>query len=185
MFGLNLTQEVKDGILNHGISHTPHTCEGAVVRLSDKIAYLTHDIDDAVRAGIISFDSIPHDVIDCLGNKNSDIVNTLVKSVIENSGSEVFMGRDEYEAMKKLRSFMFDAVYTDSAAKDEENKAKSLIKYLYKYYMDNLDKMPKEYMRIVEEQSAERAVCDYISGMSDRYCIQLGKELIIPHVWSL
>lgn len=186
--GLNLTSEVLDGILNHGTKNTPDTAEGQVVKLSDKIAYLTHDIDDAVRAGIISFESIPDGVRECLGSDNSEIVNTLVKSVIEHSGDDVVgvrMGMQEYTEMYILRKFMFDAVYLDSAAKEEEDKAKALIHYLYRYYTEHYKKMPEEYISTAHSQSLDRAVCDYISGMSDRYCIQLGQELIIPRVWSL
>ncbi len=186
--GLNLTWEVRDGILNHGTKDTPSTAEGEVVKLADKIAYLAHDIDDAIRAGIISYDLLPKDVTERLGQNNSQIANTLVKSAIVNSMSDnvsVKMGDEEFKAMYKLRKFMFDAVYNDSAAKEEEQKAKALIHYLYCYYTDNPDKMPEEYIDTAKKQSVDRAVCDYISGMSDRYCIELGKELIIPRVWSV
>ena len=185
--GLNLTWEVRDGIRNHRTSGTPHTLEGKVVRLSDKIAYINHDIDDAIRAGILTEEMIPEEYTQVLGHTVRERLNTLVHSIIENSQGkpEILMAPTVEEAMKNLRAFMFKQVYTNSASKKEDPKAQQLLINLYYHYMDHVDELPEEYRMLMETgDSRERVVCDYIAGMSDGYAIDKFTELFVPKAWK-
>ncbi|MGN0612934.1 MAG: deoxyguanosinetriphosphate triphosphohydrolase [Porcipelethomonas sp.] len=181
--GLNLTYEVKNGIACHtnGIAAT---AEGNVVRLSDKIAYINHDIEDAVRAGILKPSDLPERPVKVLGSTKSERITTLVTSVIENGADEIRMTKDIKAAHDELRSFMFEYVYTNPVAKSEEKKAKILVEQLYEYFRKNPKKMPGEYVEICRRFDADRAVCDYISGMSDGYAVDLYTELFVPHSWK-
>ena len=185
--GLNLTWEVRDGILNHRTAGTPHTLVGKVVRLSDKIAYINHDIDDAIRAGILTEEMLPSQYTDILGHTVRERLNTLVHSIIENSQGkpEILMAEDVEKAMRELRSFMFEHVYTNSVSKKEDPKAKRLLADLFGYYMGHVEELPEEYRHLMESgDSRERAVCDYIAGMSDGYAIDTFTELFIPQAWK-
>ncbi len=186
--GLNLTKEVRDGILNHRTSGHPSTLEGCVVRLSDKIAYINHDIDDAIRAGIFCEDDLPKELTDILGNSVRDRLNNLIHDVIFQSMGkpEILMSPDMEDAMKRLRAWMFENVYTDSIAKTEEGKAQSLIEMLYGYYIEHIDQLPPLYIRLMDERgdSRERVVCDYIAGMTDVYAINRFQELFVPKAWQ-
>ncbi len=185
--GLNLTWEVRDGILNHRTSGTPHTLEGKVVRLSDKIAYINHDIDDAIRAGILTESMLPDEYTDILGHTVRNRLNTLVHSIIRESRGkpEISMAPDVEEAMKNLRAFMFENVYTNSVSKKEDPKAKQLLADLFGYYMDHVEELPSEYRRLMDTgDSKERVVCDYIAGMSDGYAIDTFTELFVPKAWK-
>lgn len=183
--GLNLTYEVKDGIVNHTGKHLASTLEGVIVKYADRIAYINHDIDDACRAGILSVDDIPKKLRDVLGGRHSQRINTMVTAVISASADKPYikMTQEVGEAMDELRSFLFETVYLNPAAKGEENKAKDMLAFLFEYFVKHPDKMPELYVRNIEEESVERCVCDYISGMTDRYAIDLYSELFIPRVW--
>ena len=183
--GLNLTWEVRDGILNHTGSDMASTLEGVIVKFADRIAYINHDIDDACRAGILRPDDIPRDIRDVLGDGNSVRINKMVSSVIEASAdkNEISMTPEVGEAMMALRKFLFDNVYYNPAAKSEEVKAMELLARLFEYFVRYPQKMPELYRRNMETESVERCVCDYVAGMTDRYAIDLYKDLFIPSVW--
>lgn len=187
--GLNLTKEVRDGILNHRTAGNPSTLEGHVVRLSDKIAYINHDIDDSIRARIMVEDDIPAEYSEILGHSVRERLNNLVHGVIEESiGKPVIsMNREKYRAMMGLRAWMFEKVYTNEVPKSQEGKAKSMIESLFYYYMKHMDKLPEEYIFFIKElgQEEEVAVCDYIAGMSDLYAIEKFKDLFVPKSWDV
>lgn len=186
--GLNLTKEVRDGILNHQTKSTPMTLEGKIVRLSDKIAYINSDIDDAIRAGIITEEEIPTELTDILGNSTNLRLNTLVHDIVHNSeGKEdICMSGTVQNAMFALRKFLFERVYTNPEAKGEEKKVNHMINQLYEYYIHNIEKMPSEFLMLIREGEAnQRVVCDFIACMSDRYAVNLYKEIMIPKSWSV
>ncbi len=187
--GLNLTWEVRDGILNHRTSGTPHTLEGKIVRYCDKIAYINHDIDDAERAGILREEDIPLEFRKVLGYSTRERLNTLIHDVIRNScdTNDIAMSPHMEETMQKLRAFMFDNVYYNPIAKHEEGRAMGLIQSLYEYYEKHIGQMPEEYIDLIEKRGEprERVVCDYISGMTDQYSIQKFSELFIPKSWNI
>lgn len=186
--GLNLTWEVKDGILNHRTSGNPSTLEGGIVRLSDKIAYINHDIDDAIRAKMFVEEDLPECFTGVLGHSVRERLNNLIHDIIGNSfeKQKIIMSPHMEEAMKGLRIWMFNNVYKNEIPKAEEGKAQHLIVMLFQYYMDNPDKLPEEYRNFMEIQgvSKERAVCDYIAGMSDSYSIVKFEELFVPKAWK-
>lgn len=187
--GLNLTKEVLDGIYNHRTAGSPMTQEGKIVRLSDKIAYINHDIDDSIRAGIFSEENLPKEIINVLGKSVKERLNTLVHDVIENSFDEpdIIMSKEIYDAMMDLRKWMFKNVYTNGLAKTEEGRAKGIVKMLYEYFLDNIDFMPKEYIHYIYDlnQPKERIVCDYIAGMTDTYAIKKFMEIFVPKSFSV
>ena len=184
--GLNLTFEVRDGIVNHTGDCMASTLEGVIVKFADRIAYINHDIDDACRAGILTPDDIPRELIAVLGTTHSARINTMVSSVIAASSerNEICMTPEIGEATMELRSFLRRNVYVDSLAKAEEEKAKDLLISLYQYYRDNSEQMPKLYFRNIERDGLDRCVCDYVSGMTDRYAIRAYEDLFIPKVWG-
>ncbi len=186
--GLNLTREVRDGILNHEISTRPSTPEGQIVRLSDKIAYIHHDMDDALRGGILKEGNVPQEIAEVIGATNGEWLDTFIHDIIVTSeGSpEIRMSGEIAEAMQKLRTFMFEAVYTNPVAKGEEGKATELVKALYGYYYEHPEKLPRLQQRmIVDGEPLERCVCDHISSMTDRYAIARYEELTIPKSWPV
>lgn len=186
--GLNLTKEVRDGILNHRTTGMPSTLEGKVVRLSDKIAYINHDIDDAIRAKIFSEDAIPKEYTDILGNTTKSRLNTLINDIIDNSMGEndILMSDEVGQAMTELRKFMFGSLYMNPTAKSEEKKAYKLITELYGYYMDNVDALPDNYKKFIASgETVERVVCDYIAGMSDQYSVAKFEEIYVPKSWKV
>lgn len=186
--GLNLTKEVSDGILNHRTSGSPSTLEGKVVRLSDKIAYINHDIDDAIRAGIFSEGDIPKEYVEILGNSTKSRLNTLINDIINMSMDkpDICMSQTVGEAMTQLRKFMFGSLYMNPTAKSEETKAYKLIKELFYYYMENIQELPPNYLHFIEccNESSERVVCDYIAGMSDQYSVAKFGDIYIPKSWK-
>lgn len=186
--GLNLTYEVKDGIVKHTGEKRPETLEGEVVRIADRIAYINHDIDDAIRANIIKREELPKDCIEKLGQYHGERINIMILDVIENSlGKEkITMGEEIGYYTEKLRQFMFERVYFNSVAKREEGKAKNIIEQLYRYYLDNYDKLPEEHKKLYRDNifSKEDIICDYIAGMTDRYAVNLFKDLFIPKAWE-
>lgn len=183
--GLNLTWEVRDGIVNHTGSHMASTLEGVIVKFADRIAYINHDIDDACRAGILKPDDIPADLRRTLGETHGERINRMVTSVVEASADrpEISMEPEIREATDKLRTFLFESVYTNPVAKSEEGKAKGLIAALYEHFCGHPEKMPGLYRGIAEAEGVGRAVCDYISCMTDRFAIETYKELYVPKVW--
>ena len=187
--GLNLTWEVRDGILNHRTTGHPATLEGQVVRVSDKIAYIHHDMDDAQRAGIITEDDIPVTLRMQLGYTTKERLNTFVHDVIINSleKPEISMSEDTEQAMKELRKLMFRNVYENPAAKGEEVRAIKMLKELYGYYYDNPGEMPREYVELITLKKADlhTAVCDYLSGMTDQYSMVKFREIFIPKTWQI
>lgn len=186
--GLNLTWEVRDGILNHQSKLMPHTLEGKIVRFSDKIAYINHDIDDAIRAQIMSEEDIPMEIRKALGFNTKQRLNTLVHSMITNSRDkdDILMAPEVHEAMVELRSFMYAHVYKNPVAKSEEVKAKAMIEQLFYFYMEHTEYLPDKFLRMMDEgESQERVVCDYISGMTDQYAIEKFTEYFLPKAWQV
>lgn len=181
--GLNLTFEVRDGIVRHTTGEQAVTLEGRIVRLADKIAYLNHDIDDAVRAGVMAESDIPLDVRTTLGESKSKRIDTLVRSVIDNSTDTIAMALDVEQALSELNRFMFKNVYTNPVCKGEEKKAEALIKSLYTYFSENPNLMPSSCWQTVIEEGAARAACDYVASMSDSYVLSVYQRLFIPTAW--
>ncbi|MBR5088755.1 MAG: deoxyguanosinetriphosphate triphosphohydrolase, partial [Ruminiclostridium sp.] len=180
--GLNLTAEVKNGILCH-TNMTADTLEGVTVKFADKIAYLNHDIEDAVRGGVLDPDNIPKDVIDVLGNSKSKRITTLVTDIINNSTDEIRYSPEVREAHDKLRKFMFDEVYYAAVTNREKDKACYVVEFLFDHYKRDPDAMPELYRRLAKQDGLETAVCDFISCMTDEYAIDLFEELCIPKQW--
>lgn len=183
--GLNLTYEVKNGIACHSDNCAEAmTLEGRVVRLSDKVAYINHDIEDAIRGGILKETDLPYDCVYVLGRTKSERITTIIKSIVQNSRDEILMDKSVLDAHNRLKAFMFEAVYTNPVAKGEEKKAEEIVKILYGYYKKNINLLPDFFNGIIERYGEKRAVCDYIAGMSDKYAIDVYKELFIPKSWS-
>jgi dGTPase len=183
--GLNLTWEVRNGIRCHSSGTPAETLEGRVVRYADKIGYMNHDIEDACRAGVLAEDDVPWEVRHGLGRDKSERITTLITSIIDNSTDDIRMSANHQQLYDRLREFMFAAVYTCPSAKGEEGKAKDVIRRLVEYFMKHTHELPEEYLRILEREGELRAVCDYISGMSDRYCIAVFENLFVPKSWSV
>lgn len=185
--GLNLTWEVRDGILNHQTSGKPHTLEGQVVRLSDKIAYINHDIDDAIRGGILEESDIPREYSEILGNSTKIRLDTMIHNVIINSMDKprIQMSEEVEKAVIGLRNFMFEHVYKNPKAKGEEKKAIHMIQQLYGYYVEHPELLPEQYLQAIDEQtSKEQVVCDYIAGMTDNYAVKKFEEYFVPEAWK-
>ena len=183
--GLNLTFEVLDGIRNHTKGEWAETLEGKIVRYADRIAYINHDIEDAVRGGIISYSDIPADICDALGDSKSKRITTLVNSIVSTSKDDILMDSDTEKYYNMLHTFLFDAVYRNPKAKSEETKVQGIIEGLYTHFCQNPEKMGGEYILIMENEGKERAVADYIAGMTDHYAITLFKEIYIPKSWEI
>lgn len=181
--GLNLTEEVRDGIVRHTSGTEAFTLEGRIVRLADRIAYINHDIDDAVHARVLKETDIPDDIRDALGQNKSQRINKLVLSAVNNSKDDIILGEDCADAFATLHSFMFERVYTNPVCKGEETRAIEMIKWLYEYFLIHPDEMPAEYKVIREKEGVERAACDYIAGMTDRYAVHTFEELFVPRSW--
>ena len=182
--GLNLTWEVRDGILNHRTSGSPHTLEGQIVRLCDKISYIHHDMDDAQRAGVITEDDIPITLRLLLGENTKERLNTFIHDIVDNSRGKdaISMSPEIEEGLRDLRNIMFQNVYLNPIAKEEEN----LVEALYGYYSTRPDKMSEEYKRLLEDgEEMNRVVCDYISGMTDQYSMEKFRDIFVPKGWSV
>lgn len=201
--GLNLTKEVRDGILNHRTSGHPNTLEGQAVRFADKIAYINHDIDDSIRAGLIREEEIPSEISDILGHSVKDRLNVLIHDVIYQSKGQpaLTMSAPVEQAMQSLREWMFTHVYIGGEAKQEEVKVRRMMTLLFRYYMENPSSMTEEFITMLESNLSkiasddpekelkrqiahERSVCDYIAGMTDDYCIYKFKEYFVPVGWQ-
>ena len=185
--GLNLTNEVRLGIVGHTGSYIPETLEGQVVRRSDQIAYVNHDIDDAIRAGILRNEDIPRSISDVLGCTHRDRINTLVCDTIRTSreAGAICMTPATDQALRELREFMFDRVYRNPVAKGEESKAKAMLQRLYEYYIANPNEMPEDFQPQLSFDGMERTVCDYIAGMTDNYAVYKYTEIFIPNGWQV
>ena len=185
--GLNLTHEVRLGILGHTGEYMPETLEGQIVRRSDQIAYVNHDIDDAIRAGILCDDDIPDQITDILGHTHRERINTLVCDLITVSSEEgkILLSPEVDKALKDLRGFMFERVYRNPVAKGEEKKAKFMLQRLYEYYIRHPDALPEDFHPQLSFDGMERTVCDYIAGMTDNYAVDKYTELFIPAGWNV
>lgn len=182
--GLNLTWEVRNGIVCHTTGPEAATLEGRVVKMADRIAYVNHDIDDAERADVMREEDIPYAIRKVLGANKSDRFDTLVISVIENSGEDICMSGDVGEAFQKLHTFMFEKVYTNPVCKSEESKAIELVQTLFRHYCEHPEEMPSFYADIAEQEGAQRAACDYIAGMSDRFAKNAYMNIFVPRSWE-
>lgn len=185
--GLNLCHEVRLGILGHTGEYMPDTLEGRIVRKSDQIAYINHDIDDAMRAGILCDDDIPRQISNVLGQTHRDRINTLVTDLIRTTqeGGELTMTPEVDQAMRDLREFMFERVYRNPIAKGEETKAKDILKRLYEYYIRRPEALPEDFQPQLSFDGMERTVCDYIAGMTDKYAVDKFTELFVPFAWQV
>ena len=186
--GLNLTYEVRMGILGHTTgAREPETLEGRIVRRADQIAYVNHDIDDAIRAGILTNEDIPRSIARVLGSNHSDRIDTLVCDLIHVSreAGEILLSPKVEEALKDLRSFMFERVYRNPVAKGEESKARDMLQRLYTYYHEHPEALPQDFQPQLSFDGMERTICDYIAGMTDKYAVDKYTELFIPMGWHV
>ncbi len=185
-WGLNLTFEVREGIRNHTGDMEPVTLEGQIVKLSDRIAYINHDIDDAIRGHIVTNADLPKDCIAKLGESHSHRINNMIMDVIYHSFEKAKIGMSDETLYytNKLREFMFENVYLSKTAKKEEEKAQYIIQQLYRYFITNSDKIPLEIRERMENNNIHEVVKDYIAGMTDRYVINQYKEIYVPEVWK-
>lgn len=185
--GLNLTFEVRDGIRNHQTEGRPCTLEGKIVRYSDKIAYIHHDMDDAIRAGLLRECDVPKEITDVIGITTGERLDHFIHDLVTNSvgKNEISLSPPVEEAMFKLRRFMFERVYTNPEAKNQEGKAEMLIESLYGYYCRHLELLPKGLLSLMEEKGEpkERIVCDFVGSMTDRYAVAKYEEIYIPQSW--
>ena len=190
--GLNLTKEVRDGILNHRTSGNPKTLEGKIVRISDKIAYVNHDIDDAIAACILNESDLPREVTSVIGDTVRVRIDHLIKDIVYSSydKNDILMSEEVEQALKKLRAWLFENLYNNNniknVAKTEEKKAQKVVEILFKYYLDNIDKLPGEYKHLIDVgEDRNQVVADYISGMTDDFAIYMFKELFVPVGWKI
>lgn len=187
-FGMNLTAEVKDGIVNHTGPVRPFTLEGQIVKFSDRIAYINHDIDDAIRSGVIKLDDLPQDCIDVLGSSHRARINKLVMDIIINSDNKqiIAMGDSCQEHMDKLRNYMFENVYHNEKVKRHEDlhRVETIISSLYDYYLDHPELLPAERQEMIEEYGVAEIVKDHVAGMTDRYALNIYNEIFIPKGWK-
>ena len=181
--GLNLTYEVRDGIVKH-TNQWAETKEGQIVRYADVIAYINHDIDDSVRAGILCEEDIPKGITDVLGHSKSSRITTLLTSIVNNGAQEIRMDSEVGDAYTKLHKFMFDSVYTNPKCKSEEGKAQEMIGALYNYYIKHIEALPAQYLNGAYQFGADTAVCDYIAGMTDGFAVSKFEEIYIPKAWT-
>lgn len=182
--GLNLTWETRDGILNHTKDNRPSTVEGQVVNISDRIAYINHDIDDSIRAGIIVKEDLPRESVDILGEEHGSRIHNMIVDVISNSmdSPHVKMSSEVGVATEKLRDFMFERVYMNSEAQEQGKKAMHIVEGLFEYFLEHVEELPSEYLCFIEVYGKEQVVCDYIAGMTDRYAIKMYEKLFIPRI---
>lgn len=186
--GLNLTYEVRDGILNHQTIGKPHTLEGKIVRLSDKIAYIHHDMDDAVRAGILREEDVPMEIREVIGSSTGERLDHFIHDIVTTSmgQNDILMSEAVDRAMKQMRQFMFENVYQNPIAKSEESKAEVLMETLYRHFMKNIDDLPEEFLNLLSEgEPREQVVCDYVGAMTDRFAVATYEEIYIPKSWSI
>ena len=185
--GLNLTREVVDGIVNHKMSCNPKTLEGKAVSLADRIAYINHDIDDAIKGGFLTKDDLPKSAIEILGDTSRQRINCMLRSIYEQSYGKNTVEMQEEVAMatKELRDFMFANVYSDKTLLNEERRADRMLTALYEYYMKSPESLPEFYLKRLNDQDIDTVLCDYISGMSDIYAVKTFNEIFVPKNWKL
>ena len=184
--GLNLCYETRMGILNHTYGAPDDTREATVVRLCDRIAYINHDLDDAIRAGILTAEDVPSRIRDALGDRTSQRLNAMLSDLIANSGDgEIHMGDAMAAVFDEYHNFMYDAVYRNPTAKSEESKVKGILGGIFAYYLAHPDKLPGEFAEIAHVDGLARAVCDYVAGMTDGYAMSVYGNIFIPAVWSV
>ena len=183
--GLNLTWEVRNGIVTHTKGTWAATPEGRIVRMADQIAYVNHDIEDAVRAGVLDPATLPKDCTAVLGQTKSARITTMINSILAHSDGDVGVGAEENEAFLALRDFMYATVYVDKTAKAEEQKVDKVIGELYEYYLAHVDQMSNFYVQLAYQDDPERAVTDYISGMSDEFAIRTFEDVFVPRKWHV
>lgn len=185
--GLNLTKEVRDGILNHRTAGCPATLEGKIVRLSDKIAYINHDMDDALQAGILSESDLPKEIVNTLGKSVRERINTLIIDIVNNSfdKNDICQSKEIKEAMQDLRKWLFENLYKNSEAKQEEEKAEKIVEILFNYYIEDINRLPDESKWLLNiSNDKNQIVADYIAGMTDDYCVATFKKIFIPEGWK-
>jgi dGTPase len=185
--GLNLTYEVRNGILNHNQKDESQvTLEGCCVHIADRVAYINHDLNDAIRAGVITIEDVPKDVVEILGATSRERINTAINSVFKNSAgkNKVQMGEDVLSASDKLRSFMFERVYKTKFAMGEEGKAERMFSAMYDYFKKDPSKLPQSYIALLENDTIDKVICDYLSSMTDRYAIYTFNKIFIPRGWT-
>lgn len=183
--GLNLTWEVRNGIVTHTKGRWAATPEGRIVRMADQIAYVNHDIEDAVRAGVLDPATLPKECTAVLGRTKSARITTMINSILAHSDGDVAVGAEENEAFLALRDFMYATVYVDKTAKAEEQKVDRVIGELYEYYLAHVDQMSNFYVQLAYQEDPERAVTDYISGMSDEFAIRTFEDVFVPRKWHV
>lgn len=184
--GLNLTLEVRDGILHHSGSDEPFTREGQIVRFCDRIAYVNHDIDDALRAKIIHDSELPSESVALFGQTHSQRLNAMIKDLINHSQTHnrIGMSHDAWQGLDCLRTFMFNRVYLNPEAKKDEKKAQHIVQSLYRYFMDHSDQLPAEYLELLTMEGTNEAVKDFVAGMTDRYAMTVYSDLFMPKYWG-
>ena len=185
--GLNLTREVVDGILNHKKGWKPQTLEGMAVNYADRIAYVNHDIDDAIKGGFITENDLPQDAVKLLGDSSSKRINSMILAIFNESDGKAFvkMAEEEEIATEELRAFLFERVYNDITFKEQEVKAERMLGALYDYFYKNVDKLPEFYVNELENTDKDTVICDYLSGMSDGYAVKTFTGLFIPDKWEI
>ena len=185
--GLNLTYEVRMGILGHTGEHIPETLEGQIVRRADRIAYVNHDIDDAIRAGILSNEDLPREVALVLGQTHGQRIDTLVWDMVQTSreAGAIYLSPEVEKALDQLRSFMFENVYRNPVAKGQESKAKVMLQKMFEYYVNHPEALPEDFHPQLSFEGMERTVCDYIAGMTDNYAVDKYTEIFIPTGWNV
>ncbi len=183
--GLNLTWEVRNGVERHTNGEQAATLEGRIVRLADRVAYINHDIDDAIRAGVLREEDVPADIRAALGDRRTTRIDTLVTSIVHNSEEDIRMDPHTETYFKQLHTFMFESLYRNPVAKSEESKVDGLVIRMFEYYVQHPDELPEEFAAIREKEGVPRAVCDYIAGMTDNYALEMYHKLFIPRSWSI
>ena len=183
--GLNLTWEVRNGIITHTKGTWAATPEGRIVRMADQIAFVNHDIEDAVRAGVLDPAILPGECTAVLGETKSQRITTMIQSILAHSDGDVGVGAEENEAFLALRDFMYATVYVDKTAKREEQKVDKVIGELYDYYLNHIDRMSNFYVQLAYQEGRDRAVTDYISGMSDEFAIRTFEDVFVPRKWHV
>ena len=182
-YGMNLTFEVRDGIVTHTDDIMPKTAEGKIIRIADRIAYINHDIDDSIRAGVLKYDDIPKEFKEYYGDTRANRISSMIHNVVKNSANsaEIRMDEEGYSMLMKLRDFMFNEVYLNPFVRAEEERAHNIISELYTYFLKNPEQMPKDYIKGDPNQDA----CDYIAGMTDTYCVYTYKNLFVPKSFTV
>lgn len=185
--GLNLTYEVRDGIVRHTVAPPACTLEGQIVKLADRVAYINHDLDDAIRAGILTEEDIPGEITCVVGERFSERIHNIIMDIINasNGKNEICMSPEYSFVVESFHNFMYAAVYKNEKAKGEETKVFGILEGLYRYYIQHPEKLPPEYQAICGRDGLQRAVADYISGMTDKYCMDKFSELYIPAAWQV